>query len=146
VEGEGAELLTPPIDRGAEIRCYMRDGYLIEVGQSTALLHGKLAAKPRRISRLGPSGPLPQDPGSPDGDKRPHASFAACPVADSIVRCTGCIGRLMDASPGDGELRCPDPRELSLIPLPTAISVVSSGVQQQSAVALWRPDLMAGPR
>lgn len=31
----GAEFLTPPIDRGAEIRCYMRDpdGYLIEVGQ-----------------------------------------------------------------------------------------------------------------
>jgi hypothetical protein len=31
----GAELLTPPIDRGGEIRCYMRDpdGHLIEVGQ-----------------------------------------------------------------------------------------------------------------
>jgi hypothetical protein len=29
--------LTPPIDRGAEIRCYLRDpdGYLIEVGQAT---------------------------------------------------------------------------------------------------------------
>lgn len=36
----GAEFLTPPIDRGNEIRCYMRDpdGYLIEVGQSTGLL------------------------------------------------------------------------------------------------------------
>ncbi|HEX6678011.1 MAG TPA: VOC family protein [Actinomycetes bacterium] len=34
---KGAEFLTPPIDRGAEIRCYMRDpdGHLIEVGQST---------------------------------------------------------------------------------------------------------------
>jgi catechol 2,3-dioxygenase-like lactoylglutathione lyase family enzyme len=33
----GAEFLTPPQDRGAEIRCYMRDpdGRLIEVGQST---------------------------------------------------------------------------------------------------------------
>ena len=33
----GAEFLTPPIDRGGEIRCYMRDpdGYLIEVGQTT---------------------------------------------------------------------------------------------------------------
>jgi catechol 2,3-dioxygenase-like lactoylglutathione lyase family enzyme len=43
----GAEFLTPPIDRGAEIRCYMRDpdGYLIEVGQSTGLLEGKLAQK-----------------------------------------------------------------------------------------------------
>src|SRR5262249_22430377 len=31
----GAEFLTPPIDRGHEIRCYMRDpdGHLIEVGQ-----------------------------------------------------------------------------------------------------------------
>jgi len=32
----GAKFLTPPIDRGREIRCYMRDpdGHLIEVGQS----------------------------------------------------------------------------------------------------------------
>src|SRR5262249_28163427 len=31
----GADFLPPPIDRGAEIRCYMRDpdGHLIEVGQ-----------------------------------------------------------------------------------------------------------------
>jgi catechol 2,3-dioxygenase-like lactoylglutathione lyase family enzyme len=44
---KGAEFLTPPIDRGAEIRCYMRDpdGYLIEVGQSTGLLQGTLAEK-----------------------------------------------------------------------------------------------------
>ena len=35
---KGAEFLTPPIDRGREIRCYMRDpdGYLIEVGQTTS--------------------------------------------------------------------------------------------------------------
>jgi catechol 2,3-dioxygenase-like lactoylglutathione lyase family enzyme len=34
---KGAEFLTPPQDRGAEIRCYMRDpdGHLIEVGQAT---------------------------------------------------------------------------------------------------------------
>jgi catechol 2,3-dioxygenase-like lactoylglutathione lyase family enzyme len=33
----GAEFLTPPADRGAELRCYMRDpdGHLIEVGQTT---------------------------------------------------------------------------------------------------------------
>ncbi len=33
----GAEFLTPPQDRGAEIRCYLRDpdGHLIEVGQSS---------------------------------------------------------------------------------------------------------------
>ena len=46
-KAKGAEFLTPPIDRGGEIRCYMRDpdGYLIEVGQSTGLLQGKLVAK-----------------------------------------------------------------------------------------------------
>jgi len=46
-KAKGAEFVTPPIDRGAEIRCYIRDpdGYLIEVGQSTGLLHGELAAK-----------------------------------------------------------------------------------------------------
>jgi catechol 2,3-dioxygenase-like lactoylglutathione lyase family enzyme len=34
----GAECLTPPIDRGVEIRCYMRDpdGHPIEVGQLAA--------------------------------------------------------------------------------------------------------------
>lgn len=43
----GAQFVTPPIDRGAEIRCYMRDpdGYLIEVGQATGILAGQLAAK-----------------------------------------------------------------------------------------------------
>ncbi len=36
----GAEFVTPPIDRGAEIRCYIRDpdGHLIEVGQVTGIL------------------------------------------------------------------------------------------------------------
>lgn len=36
----GAAFLTPPIDHGAEIRCYLRDpdGYLIEVGQLTMAL------------------------------------------------------------------------------------------------------------
>ena len=35
--GRGATFLTPPIDRGREIRCYVRDpdGHLIEVGQTT---------------------------------------------------------------------------------------------------------------
>ena len=44
---KGATFVTPPIDRGAEIRCYIRDpdGYLIEVGQSTGLLPGELAKK-----------------------------------------------------------------------------------------------------
>lgn len=36
----GATFLTPPIDRGAEVRCYMRDpdGHLIEVGEATGVL------------------------------------------------------------------------------------------------------------
>jgi catechol 2,3-dioxygenase-like lactoylglutathione lyase family enzyme len=35
--GRGAEFLTPPIDMGRELRCYLRDpdGHLIEVGQTT---------------------------------------------------------------------------------------------------------------
>jgi catechol 2,3-dioxygenase-like lactoylglutathione lyase family enzyme len=44
---KGAEFVTPPIDRRAEVRCYMRDpdGYMIEVGQATGALHGELATK-----------------------------------------------------------------------------------------------------
>ena len=36
----GAEFLTPPQDRGAELRCYIRDPdrHLIEVGQTTRAL------------------------------------------------------------------------------------------------------------
>jgi catechol 2,3-dioxygenase-like lactoylglutathione lyase family enzyme len=43
----GAEFITTPIDRLAEIRCYMRDpdGYMIEVGQATGALQGVLAKK-----------------------------------------------------------------------------------------------------
>jgi catechol 2,3-dioxygenase-like lactoylglutathione lyase family enzyme len=39
----GAEFLTPPQDRGGEIRCYIRDpdGHLIEVGQTTGGLEGQ---------------------------------------------------------------------------------------------------------
>jgi catechol 2,3-dioxygenase-like lactoylglutathione lyase family enzyme len=35
----GATFLTPPMDRGGEIRCYLRDpdAHLIEVGQTTGL-------------------------------------------------------------------------------------------------------------
>ena len=37
-KARGADFLTPPIDRGTEIRCYVRDpdGHLIEVGQLTS--------------------------------------------------------------------------------------------------------------
>ena len=36
-KSRGAELITPPIPKYGEIRCYIRDpdGYIIEVGQST---------------------------------------------------------------------------------------------------------------
>jgi catechol 2,3-dioxygenase-like lactoylglutathione lyase family enzyme len=39
----GAEFLTPPVDHGREIRCYVRDpdGHLIEVGQATGILEGQ---------------------------------------------------------------------------------------------------------
>ncbi|MDW4913647.1 VOC family protein [Streptomyces californicus] len=42
---KGAQFITGPIDRKAEIRCYLRDpdGYLIEVGQATGMLHGVYA-------------------------------------------------------------------------------------------------------
>lgn len=45
---KGARFLTEPLDRTSELRCYLRDpdGYLIEVGQSTGLLSGILAAQP----------------------------------------------------------------------------------------------------
>lgn len=36
----GAQFLTPPQDRGTEIRCYMQDpdGHLIEIGQATGVI------------------------------------------------------------------------------------------------------------
>lgn len=53
-KAKGAEFVTPPIERGAEIRCYMRDpdGYLIEVGQSTALLQPACRKAPGGSPRL----------------------------------------------------------------------------------------------
>jgi catechol 2,3-dioxygenase-like lactoylglutathione lyase family enzyme len=50
---KGAEFLTPPIDRKAELRCYVRDpdGYLIEVGQATGLLEGIFADPPAGTGR-----------------------------------------------------------------------------------------------
>jgi catechol 2,3-dioxygenase-like lactoylglutathione lyase family enzyme len=42
---KGARFLTEPLDRKAELRCYLRDpdGYLIEVGQATGMLEGVFA-------------------------------------------------------------------------------------------------------
>ena len=73
---KGAEFVTPPIDRGAEIRCYMRDpdGYLIEVGQSTGLLKGHLAKK------------RPEDlPGQDDVTRRPGEPLVPRGLSTSTV-------------------------------------------------------------
>ncbi|MFE6777932.1 VOC family protein [Streptomyces sp. NPDC057702] len=45
---KGAEFLTAPLDRKAELRCYLRDpdGYLIEIGQATGMLEGIFADPP----------------------------------------------------------------------------------------------------
>jgi hypothetical protein len=59
---KGAAFVTPPIDRGAEIRCYLRDpdGYLIEVGQSTGRCTASSPPSARRTSlaELAPAGKL----------------------------------------------------------------------------------------
>jgi catechol 2,3-dioxygenase-like lactoylglutathione lyase family enzyme len=46
-KAKGATFVTAPIDRVAEVRCYMRDpdGYLIEVGQAAGMLEGRFAKK-----------------------------------------------------------------------------------------------------
>jgi catechol 2,3-dioxygenase-like lactoylglutathione lyase family enzyme len=46
-KSKGAQFLTEPLDRKAEIRCYLRDpdGYLIEIGQATGMLHGLYAVR-----------------------------------------------------------------------------------------------------
>jgi catechol 2,3-dioxygenase-like lactoylglutathione lyase family enzyme len=47
-KSKGAPFLTEPLDRKAEIRCYLRDpdGYLIEIGQDTGMLRGIYADRP----------------------------------------------------------------------------------------------------
>ncbi|HET7327479.1 MAG TPA: VOC family protein [Nocardioidaceae bacterium] len=47
-QSKGVQFLTEPVDRKAELRCYLRDpdGYLIEVGQATGMLEG-IFADPR---------------------------------------------------------------------------------------------------
>ena len=47
-KSKGAQFLTEPLDRKAEIRCYLRDpdGYLIEIGQATGTLRGIYADRP----------------------------------------------------------------------------------------------------
>lgn len=45
---KGVHFLTEPLDRKAELRCYLRDpdGYLIEVGEATGMLRGVFADRP----------------------------------------------------------------------------------------------------
>jgi hypothetical protein len=45
---KGAQFLTEPLDRKAELRCYLRDpdGYLVEVEQATGMLEGVFADPP----------------------------------------------------------------------------------------------------
>lgn len=52
---KGAEFLTEPLDRKAELRCYLRDpdGYLIEIGQATGMLEGVFADKQQDDSDSG---------------------------------------------------------------------------------------------
>ncbi|WP_439593002.1 VOC family protein [Microbacterium sp.] len=52
---KGAEFLTEPIDREAELRCYLRDpdGYLIEIGQATGMLRGVYAAREATAGDIG---------------------------------------------------------------------------------------------
>jgi catechol 2,3-dioxygenase-like lactoylglutathione lyase family enzyme len=51
-QAKGAHFLTEPLDRKAELRCYLRDpdGYLIEIGQATGMLHGVFADPPASSS------------------------------------------------------------------------------------------------
>ena len=50
---KGAEFLTEPLDRKAEIRCYLRDpdSYLIEIGQATGMQKGIFADPPARAKQ-----------------------------------------------------------------------------------------------
>jgi catechol 2,3-dioxygenase-like lactoylglutathione lyase family enzyme len=57
---KGAQFLTPPVDHGVELRCYLRDpdGHLIELGQSNrdflkerGLLESAQAEVPRQAGR-----------------------------------------------------------------------------------------------
>ena len=47
-KSKGAQFLTEPLDRKAEIRCYLRDpdGYIIEIGQAAGMLRGIYADRP----------------------------------------------------------------------------------------------------
>ena len=51
-KSKGAQFLTEPLDRKAEIPCYLRDpdGYLTEIGQATGMFHGIYAERPAQTT------------------------------------------------------------------------------------------------
>ena len=84
----GAEFVTPPIDRGAEIRCYMRDpdGYLIEVGQSTDCSRADSPRSGPKICRAS-SYPVGSSPASTQRRKTATRSVGQAP-SQGIVPCS----------------------------------------------------------
>ena len=87
-KARGAEFLTPPMDRGAEIRCYIRDpdGHLIEVGQTTR--QSGLTSIPVRPRDPGPGrdgDPVPRVDRDDQADQR--RDLVGCEVGgDGLVR------------------------------------------------------------
>ncbi|MGW0015067.1 VOC family protein [Streptomyces tendae] len=84
---QGADFLTEHVDRGAELRCCLRDpdGYLIEVGQCTGLLRGIYAEAPSPVEARGRrSHEFPQSPAVP---YRLHAQAepGTCGVVRPVV-------------------------------------------------------------
>ena len=86
-KAQRAEFVTPPIDRGAEISCCTRDR-MDTSSRSASPPACCMASSPqsaRRISRLGLTALCRTIRAVPDSGKHPHASFAACPVADTQI-------------------------------------------------------------
>ncbi len=89
----GAQFLTPPIDRGNEIRCYMRDpdGHLIEVGQLVGRAEGDKSSPDCASGRA-----AADHPGS-HGDeehRQRHSSSTTARSADlPLSRYVGCRRR-----------------------------------------------------
>ena len=107
---KGAEFVTPPIDRGAEIRCYMRDpdGYLIEVGQATGVLEGN---SPRSGPKISPA-KATRKRGVPRRWYRPFWSFRAFPASrrrsaevGGTDHATDCNGAMVVACPASAQAK-----------------------------------------
>ena len=93
----GAEFLTAPQDRGAEIRCYIRDpdGHLIEVGQTSqdfleqidrsasSAVEPEALGQPARLA--GPLGPIALAPRDLLGDPRRDEAEQRRPLRDGRI-------------------------------------------------------------